>query len=217
MSQTVNLRLGDLILVRVLDLLPELLAILLIICKHGVDDHPLGRLAHPLEEGEVSELVGTENLEHLQRLVTDILNKVTHVLRHNANVTRAVVESSGVTLGGKDSDTGLSLDEERPLICSRVPVHLPDGAGLDNSMRCSDSLGDFEVGRVGNADLATRGLVWLLVEELVSKLVLGFLDLAARGSLFINGSGLAAPEDVLLAFGEVGEDLGGQVEVLGNN
>jgi hypothetical protein len=111
----------------------------------------------------------------------------------------------------------MSADEERPLICSRVPVHLSDGAGLDNSMCCSYGLGDFEVGRVGNADLAPRGLVWLLVEESMGELVLGFLDLAALGTFLINGSGLATSEDVLLAFREVGEDLGGQVEVFGNN
>jgi hypothetical protein len=51
----------------------------------------------------------------------------------------------------------------------------------------------------------------------VNEVVLGLLDIAALGCFLINGTGNRALEDVFLLLGEVVEDFGGEVEVLGND
>lgn len=207
----------DLVLLGILDLLPELLTSLLVVGEQVVQDQPLGSLAHPLEEGEVSELVGAEDLEHLDGLVANVLDKVAHVAGDDADVAGDVVESAGGSLGGEDGDTSASTDEEGPLVGVGVPVHLPDRTGLDDGVGGSHGLGDGEVLGVGDADMASGGLLGLLFEHLVGELVLGLLDVLALGGLILNGAGHRALENVLLAGGEVVKQLGGEVEVFGND
>lgn len=207
----------NLVLLRILDLLPELLTSLLIVSEQVVQDQSLGSLAHPLEERKVSELIGAENLEHLDGLVANVLDEMAHVAGHDADVAGNVVESAGSALGGEDGDTGASADEEGPLVGVGVPVHLADRAGLDDGVGGGHGLGDGEVLGVGDADVAAGGLLGLLVEHLVGELVLGLLDVLALGGLVLDGAGHGALENVLFAGGEVVKQLGGEVEVFGND
>jgi hypothetical protein len=58
-------------------------------------------------------LTSTENLKNFEWLIiAEVLDKVTHVARYNADVTSHVVESTCVTFGGEDGDSGTTLDEE---------------------------------------------------------------------------------------------------------
>lgn len=209
--------LGDGVLGGALDLGEELLRVLGVALEQVVGDHALRGLAEPLEEGEVAELVGAEDLEHLDGLVADVLDKVAHVARDDADVTGDVVEGAGGALGGEDGDARATPDEEVPLVRVGVPVHLAQGAGLDDGVGGGHGLGDGEVLGVGDAHLTTRGDDWLLGEHLVGEVVLGLLDVLAGGPLVIDGARVGALEDVFLALGQVGEDLWGEVEVLGND
>lgn len=182
-----------------------------------VQDQSLGSLAHPLEERKVSELVGAEDFEHLDGLVANVLDKVAHVAGDNADVAGDVVESAGGALGGEDGDTSASTNEEGPLVGVGVPVHLTDRTGLDDGVGGSHGLGDGEVLGVGDAHMASGGLLGLLVEHLVGELVLGLLDVLALGGLILDGARHGALENVLLAGGEVVKHLGGEVEVFGND
>lgn len=215
--EQVIVRLSDLVLCSTLDLLPENLSVGLVVCEEVVNDHLLGRLAHPLEQREVTELVRLEDFEHFNWLVTDVLDKMAHVARDDTNIARDIVESAGGTLRGEDGDTATSLEEERPLVGVRVPVHLANGAGLDRDVGSGYGLGDGKVLGVGNADLSAAGLLGLLVEHAVRELVLRLLDILASGLLIVDGSCHPALENVLLALGDVGKDLGCQVEVLGDD
>lgn len=51
----------------------------------------------------------------------------------------------------------------------------------------------------------------------MGKVVFGLLDVAALGRLLVDGAGDGALENVLLLLGEVVEDLGREVEVLGDD
>lgn len=207
----------NLVLLGVLDLLPELLTSLLVVGKEVVQDKSLRSLTHPLEEGEVTELVGAEDLKHLNGLVANVLDKVAHVAGDDADVTGDVVKGTGGTLGGEDGDTGAAADEEGPLVGVGVPVHLADRAGLDDGVGSSHGLGDGEVLGVSDAHLTTGGLLGLLVQHLVGELVVGLLDVLALGRLVLDGAGHRALEDVLLAGGEVVEELRSEVEVFGDD
>lgn len=209
--------LGDGVLGRALDLGEELLGVLRVALEQVVGDHALRGLAEPLEEGEVAELVGAEDLEHLDGLVADVLDKVAHVARDDADVAGHVVEGAGGALGGEDGDSRAAADEEVPFVGVGVPVHLAQGAGLDDGVGGGHGLGDGEVLGVGDAHLTARGDDGLLGEHLVGEVVLGLLDVLAGGPLVIDGAWVGALEDVLLALGQVGEDLWGEVEVLGDD
>ena len=61
----------------------------------------------------VDFLTGTEDLQNLEWLViAEVLDKVTHVARHDADVASHVVECACVTLRGENGDSGTTLDEE---------------------------------------------------------------------------------------------------------
>jgi hypothetical protein len=61
----------------------------------------------------VSFLTGTENLKNFEWLIiAEVLDKVTHVARHDADIASHVVESTCVSFGGEDGDSGTALDEE---------------------------------------------------------------------------------------------------------
>lgn len=182
-----------------------------------VSDHSLWCLTKPLEQGKIPKLVRPKHLEHLDRLVTDILHKVAHIPGDDADITRDVIKRPGGPLGGEDGDTGFTTDEEIPLVGVGVPMHLPQRAGLDNGVGGGDGLGDGEVLGVGDADLAARGLDGVLGEHLVAKVQLGLFDILAARALILNRTGVAPLEDVFLARGQVGKYLGVEVEVLGDD
>jgi hypothetical protein len=80
-------------------------------------DQSLWCFTEPLEEREVLELVGTEDLKDLNVfVVAQILDEVPHVPGDNANVAGLVIESTGSTLGCEDCDASATLDEVRPLV-----------------------------------------------------------------------------------------------------
>lgn len=167
------------------------------------------RLAHPLEEREVVELVGAEDLQDLERLVVaQVLDEVAHVPGHDADVPGHVVERAGVAFRGEDGDAGATADEEGPLVRVGVPVHLAHGAGVDVEVGGCDGLGDGEVGGVGDADLAAGCVPGFLVEHLVGESLLGLLVARAVGGFLLDGAGHGALEDVLLGLWEVVEDFG---------
>lgn len=214
MREEIGVGLRDLVLGGALDLVPKDLAVLGVVGKQVVNDHLLGRLAHPLEQREVAELVGLEDLEHLNGLVANVLDKVAHVAGHDADVAGHVVKGAGGALGTKDGDAGAALDEEGPLVGVGVPVHLTDGSRLDGDVGGGHGLGNGEVLGVGDAHLASCGLLWLLLQHAMREVVLGLLDILAARLLVANRTGKGALEDVLLAVGNVREDLGCQVKVL---
>ena len=157
---------------RTLDLVPEDFAILRVVLEQVVDNKLLWRLAHPLEEGEVSELVGLEHLEHLNRLVANVLDEVTHISWDNAHIAGHVVECPSGALGCEDGYSASTPNEKVPLVRIGVPVHLPDGAGLDGDVRSCYGLGDGEVLRVSNPNLAAAGDLGILLEHAVAEVVL---------------------------------------------
>lgn len=216
-SLDLNIWLRDDIVVSILDLLQEKLRALRIVSKQRVGNLSLRRLAHPLEEREVAELIGLEYLEHLDGLGADVLHKVAHVARDDAHVTGEVVKGASPPLGSEDGHPGVAGEEEGPLVGVGVPVHLADRAGLDDGVGRGDGLGDGEVARVGDADLAARAVQGLLLEHPVDEVVFGLLDLLAHGLLFVDGAGLGCLEDVLFFLGEMLEDLGVKVEILGDD
>lgn len=182
-----------------------------------IDDHLLGRLPHPLEQGEVAELIGAEDLEHLHGLISDVLNEVAVITRHNANVARHIIESAGSAFGGEDGYASAAFQEEGPLISVGVPVHLPDRARLNRDMGGGHGLGDLEVLGVGYAHFSPARLLGLLLHHAVGEVVLGLLHALASWSLLVDRARIGALENVLLTLGDVGEDLGRQIEVLGDD
>lgn len=142
------------VLLCTLDLTPEDLAVLRVVLEQMVDNHLLRRLAHPLEEREISELVRAEDLEHFDRFVPNILNKMTHISRHDAYVARNVVERSSAAFGGEDGDASSAPDEEVPLVGVRVPMHLAQRTGLDEDVGCRHRFGYRKVLGVCDTNLA---------------------------------------------------------------
>ena len=136
-------------------------------------DHGGRRLREPLLDGEVLKLRRAENLEHLDRLVADVLDKVGVVLGYDADVTGLVVEGAGVAVGGEDGDARLAAEEEGPLVGVGVPVHFAQAVRVDRDVGGGGRLGDREIGRVGDAHFATGELERLLLEHAVRKAVLG--------------------------------------------
>jgi hypothetical protein len=58
-------------------------------------------------------LTSTEDLQNFEWLiVTEVLDEVTHVARHNANVASHVVEGTCIAFCGEDGDSGTTFDEE---------------------------------------------------------------------------------------------------------
>lgn len=58
-------------------------------------------------------LTGTENLQNFEWLVVaEVLDKVAHVARHDADIASHVVESTCVTFRSENGDSGTTLDEE---------------------------------------------------------------------------------------------------------
>ena len=182
-----------------------------------IKHHAPRRLPEPLKQRKVPELVGPEYLQHLERLVANVLHKVAHVLGHDAHVARDVVKRPGVPLGREDGDARAPADEERPLVRHGVPVHLAQRPGLDDDVRGRHRLGDGEVGRVGDAHEAPGRLLRRLVQHPVRELVFGRLGVLAARALVVDGARAGAAEDVLLAGGQVREDSGVELEVLGDD
>lgn len=181
-----KVRLGDDVVVCILDPCQELLCVLRILREQGIGDLLLRCLAKPLEQGDVPELIGTEDLQHLDRLIANVLDKVTHVAGHDADISGSVVKGSGSAFRCKDGHSGATLEEEGPLISRWVPVHLSNSTGLNEGVSCSDCLGDGEVLRVRNANLTTARDQGLLVKHSVGEVVLGLLDLLALGSFITD-------------------------------
>jgi acid stress-induced BolA-like protein IbaG/YrbA len=76
------------------------------------------RLAHPLEQAEVLELVRAEDLKHFNvLLVRQVLDEVAHVARHDTHVAGLVVEGARGSFGGEDGDARAAFDEEGPFVC----------------------------------------------------------------------------------------------------
>lgn len=107
-----KIRLDDGLVVRVLDPVKELLAVLGVIREHGVDDLALRSLAQPLEKRNIAELIRSENLEHLDGFVADILDKVTHVLGYDSDISRLIIECAGCARRAEDSHAGPPTDKE---------------------------------------------------------------------------------------------------------
>jgi hypothetical protein len=199
-------------------------------------DQSLGRLTKPLEQREVLELVCTEDFQHLNILfVAQILDKVAHILGNNADIASLVVKGTGNPRGSEYGYAGTALDEEGPLVgigCGEistrptergnvrltVPVHLSDCARLNTEVGSSHRLGQREVCRVGDADLTTSSVEWLLSKHFVGELQLGLLVArAAAGDLLLNRTWLGALEDVLLLLRNGIENLRGDTEILGKD
>ena len=160
------------VLLGALDFVPEDLAALGVVGEQMVNNHLLRRLSHPLEQREISELIGAENLEHLDRLVANVLYKVAHIPGHDADITRHVVECASGTFRSKYGDASAPLDEEGPLVSVGMPVHFPNRSWLDGDVGGGHGLGDREVFGVSDADLSPACLLGFLVHHFVGELEL---------------------------------------------
>jgi hypothetical protein len=77
----------------------------------------LRRLPKPLEQREILELVGAENLENFDVLVVaEVLDEVPHVARHDADVAGLEIKGARGALAGEDGDAGAAFDEEGPFV-----------------------------------------------------------------------------------------------------
>lgn len=194
---------------RVFDSLEELLRALGVIREDVVGHHAPGRLTHPLEKRKVLELVGLEDLEHLDRfVVAEVLDEVAHVARDHAHVARDVVEGPGGAVGGENRDARAALDEKRPFVRVGVPVHFAHRARADVEVSRGDGLADGEVGRVGDSDQPACRVERFLVEHLVRELEFGFLDVGASRFFVFDRPRKGALEDVFLGLGDRVEHFG---------
>lgn len=209
--------LGHWILLRIFNARQELICVFLVPLEQVVRYQPLWRLAQPLEEREITELICLENFEHLNWLIANVLDKMAHIARDDSHITRRVVKGPRSALGRKNSDARLSTDEKVPLVSIWVPVHLAQRTRLDDGMRGGDGLGDGEILGVGDADLTARGNERILRKHLVCEIVLGLLGVLACRALLVDGAWVRALENVLFAGGEMCKDFGGEVKVLGDN
>ena len=164
-----------------------------------VGDHLLGGFSEPLEQGEILELVGLEDLEHLDGfVVAQVFDKMAHVFGYDADVSGLEIKGACDARGGEDGDACSATDEIRPLVGVGVPVHFTDGTGLDVEVCGGYGLGDGKVGRIRDADLASCGVERFLVHHLVGELKLGLLHTSAAGFLLVNRPGQAALENILV-------------------
>jgi len=211
-------KLGDGVLLRVLHLAPELFARLLVVGKQVVDDELLWSFTQPLEQRKVPELVSSEDFQHFDRLIANILHKVAHVPWDDPNITWNVVEGARRAFSSEDGDTGAPTEEEGPLIGIRVPVHFAQCTWLNGDMCGRNGLGNGEVFGIGDSDSTTARLEWLLIQHFVGKLVLGPLGSLSAWSLVFNGAWqLRSLKNVLLAGWQMLENFGVEMEVLGNH
>jgi hypothetical protein len=96
----------------------KLLSLLGARSKQMLLDQPLRRLAQPLEQREVLELVGTEDFENLDGLVVaEVLDEVAHVAGDHADVAGLEVKSSRGAFCGEDGYARATFDEEGPFVC----------------------------------------------------------------------------------------------------
>ena len=63
---------------------------------------------------------------------------------HVRDIAGLVVERPRIGLRSEDRHARLALEEERPLVLRRVPVHLADRTRLDGDLGDGDGLGDVE-------------------------------------------------------------------------
>jgi hypothetical protein len=84
------------------------------------------RLREPLLQREVLEFRGSEHLEHLYRLVANVLDEMSIILEHNPDVSSLIVERPRTSVRREDRHTGFTPEEEGPLVCIRVLWLLAD-------------------------------------------------------------------------------------------
>lgn len=203
---------------RIVDGVEELLGRHRVVGEDMIGHHPPGGFTHPLEQREVLELVGLEDLEHLDGLVVaEVLDEVAHVAGDDPDVAGHEVERAGGPVGGEDGDPGPTRDEEGPLVGVGVPVHLPHGPRADVEVGGGDGLADGEVGRVGDPDEPAGGVEGFLVQHLVGELESGLLDVGAPRFLVLDRPRDGPLEDVLFGLGDRLEHLRRQAEVLGQD
>lgn len=87
-------------------------------------------------------------------------------LRDVAHVAGGEVEGARGRGGLEDGDAGRALQEVRPLVRRRVPVHLAHGARLQDDQRGREHGGDGEGEGVEDLDAAAGGVVELLLRPM---------------------------------------------------
>lgn len=103
----------DRVFLSALDLIDELLTRCLVTSEEMIRYESFRCLAHPLEQREILELVGAEELEYLERLiVAQILDVVTHVLWHDTDIAGDVVKGPSSLLSSEDGNASSATDEE---------------------------------------------------------------------------------------------------------
>lgn len=117
LKQLIPINILDRILGNITKRLLKLMRLLGTIRKQVLAHQLLRRLTEPLEQREVLELVGAEDLEDFDVfVVAEVLDEVAHVAGHDANVAGLVVEGAGGALGGEDGDARAAFDEVRPFV-----------------------------------------------------------------------------------------------------
>jgi len=168
-----------------------------------LSDHGSWCLREPLFCRKVLEFGRLEHLQHLNRLITDILNVMCVVLWHNTDVASHVVERSCNTGSCKDGYPRVALEEETPFVCIWMPMHLTKTARHDGNVSSRCGLGHRKVTGVGDTDFTTWELDGLLFEHTVSEARLGWTNYFA---VIFQRTGQSALKDVLFVVGEGVED-----------
>ena len=114
-----------------------------------------------------SELICLQNFQKYQILITRVLDIMTIRLWEIAHVTSAVIERGRCRRRCEQRRTGLALDEERPLVTSRMPVDLTHAAGFHGHDGGGKVGGDGESDGVDNFHGATSDFMGWLFGEVV--------------------------------------------------
>jgi hypothetical protein len=116
-KQRIPINILDRIRPHILERLFKLVRLLGAISEEMILYQFLRRLAEPLEQRKVLELVGAENLEHLDVLfIAQILDEVAHVAGNNADVAGLKVKCACSAFAGENCDAGATFDEVGPFI-----------------------------------------------------------------------------------------------------
>src|SRR5215211_3549567 len=168
---------------------------------------------HQLVQRHLGEALAPEHLQKTQRLLTGVLDVVSHSQRHVAHVTRLVIESARRASGREHRHATLAFDEVHPLVVVRVPVHLAHPARLDLHQRRRDGTRGGEVGGVGDAHLPATGLDRLLRQHPVAQTLPRGAGVRVRDLLGRKRPGHLALVDVSLLRRDIGKSTLRHAEV----
>src|SRR5262249_6205596 len=123
-----------------------------------LSDHLGWRMREPVRQRYALILRRPEHGEELEVAVAGIEDVVAEVALDVTDVAGIEVEGRDMRARVEDAQAALALDPVLPFIGVGMPMQLAQAARMDEDEAGRDGLGDVEVGAVGDALLAARGL-----------------------------------------------------------